>query len=181
MTLKCCRFRDAFCTCVFAIFIRLQFCIISFISNFIFIRFAKRKCVFFRWFWCYSLVLLIFTFSTSDLECLYDVTIAFAGLQLLVVFSSSLSLFLARNRPRHKKTNTRVSSQICQMDCKMSTKIRWNKKIDVNAVMYTHHTLSTLQWCLRMTVKSGTRHTPQFNTLNVWYKERYTHQHQLSE
>lgn len=36
-----------------------------------------------------------------------------------------------------------------------------------NAVMHTHHTLSTSQWCLRMTVKSGTRHSPQFNTLNV--------------
>lgn len=86
---------------------------------------TTKICFIFRWFWHFSLVLLIFTFSTSDLECLCDVTDALAGLQLLVVFSTSLSPGIVHDT---KKMNARVSSQICQMDCKMSTKIRWNKK-----------------------------------------------------
>lgn len=175
LTLKCRRFRDAFCTCVFVIFIRLQFCIISFISYFIFIRFAQRKFVLF--------------FGGSGISALFYWYLRFRPailnvcvmLQMLLLVYNCwlffLLLSLQESSTTHKKWTRVFRVKFVKWIVKWAPRFGGIKKGDVNAVMYTHHTLSTSQWSLRMTVKSGTRHTPQFNTLNVWYKERY----QLSE
>lgn len=61
---------------------------------------------------------------------------------LLLVYNCWLfSLLLSLQKSSTtQKMNARVSSQICQMDCKMSTKIRWNKKREMLTLWCTHIT-----------------------------------------